>query len=66
MRNRCLTILFSCLLTAGASSQQPSPAAYPLHSAVQVTAPAQSPNPAPAGTAAEKAADSVKIEAKTP
>jgi len=68
MRNRCLTFLFFCLLAAAASSQQPSPtsssSAPPSKSS---STPAQSPK---AGTtpaaAAEKAADSVKIEAKTP
>ncbi len=67
MRNRCITLLVSCLLTAGAIAQQPSPAAS--GSAPQTKNPAspvQSPKPgATPAAAAEKAADSVKIEAKT-
>ncbi len=68
MRNRCLTILFSCLLTAVASSQQPSPAAPGSTPQSKLsTAPTQSPKPGTTpAAAAEKAADSVKIEAKGP
>jgi tetratricopeptide (TPR) repeat protein len=56
MRNRCLTLLFSCLLTTGAISQQPSqtPSAQSLK-----------PGTTPAA-AAEKAANSTKPEAKSP
>jgi transglutaminase-like putative cysteine protease len=62
-------LLFVCLLTAGASSQQPSPtsssSAPPAKSS---STPAQSPKAGttPAASAAEKAADSVKAEAKAP
>src|ERR1700684_1656282 len=63
MRNRCLILAFCCLLIASARSQQrsqPSPGspAPTEHS----TAPAQSnkPDQAPAGTAAEKAANAAK------
>src|SRR5271165_3881992 len=68
MRNRCLTLLFSCLLTAGANSQQPSPvAAGATPQSKDSSASAQSPKPGTTpAAAAEKAADSVKIEAKTP
>ena len=56
MRNLCLTLVFSCLLTAGAVSQQPGQ-----------TPSAQSPKPSTTpGAAAEKAASSVKVEAKSP
>src|SRR5580692_5435502 len=56
MRNLCLTLLFSCLLTAGAVSQQPGQ-----------TPSAQSPKSSTTpGAAAEKAASSVKVEAKSP
>jgi Flp pilus assembly protein TadD len=62
MRNPCFVLLLSCLLTASASSQQPSQtapgsAAPTEHS----TAPAQSKKTdvAPSGTAAEKAADAL-------
>ncbi len=66
MRNRWLTLLFSCLLTAGASSQQPSqPGSTPQSKSE--TLPAQSPKPGTTpAAAAEKAADSVKVEAKSP
>src|ERR1700676_2100593 len=63
MRNRCLILAFCCLLIASARSQQrskpsPAPPAPTEHS----TAPAQSnkPDQAPAGTAAEKAANAAK------
>src|SRR5580658_10320396 len=68
MRNRCLVLLFLCLLTAGASSQQPSqtPAIAPApQSSGGAVQPKQAGTP-PAATAAEKAADAVKSEAKAP
>jgi tetratricopeptide (TPR) repeat protein len=62
MRDLCLTLLFSCLLTASASSQQPSTLPGSTPPAQSSSAPAQSKqaNKAPSGTAAEKAADAVK------
>src|ERR1017187_6075468 len=69
MRNRCLTLLFSCLLAVSASSQQPGQ--QPSHSAD----PSQQPTPTersneadkpPAASTAEKAADAAKTEAKHP
>ena len=61
MRNRCLVLLFSCLLTAGASSQQPS--ASPAQSADPAKKslpadPAQQPEKTPVAGAAAKLADS--------
>src|SRR5208337_1363272 len=67
MRNRCLALIFSCLLTAGARSQQPNPPAGSTPQTGNSTVPAESTKPGTTpGAAAEKAADSVKIEAKTP
>src|ERR1022692_3261673 len=69
MRNRCLTLLFSCLLAVSASSQQPGQ--QPSHSAD----PSQQPPPTDqskqadqtsAASTAEKAADAAKTEAKHP
>ncbi|MGA8344429.1 MAG: DUF3857 domain-containing protein [Candidatus Sulfotelmatobacter sp.] len=63
MRDLCLTLFFSCLLTAGASSQQPSRTSPGSTApAEQSTTPAQSKksDKLPSGTAAEKAADAVK------
>src|ERR1035438_6359654 len=69
MRNRCLTLLFSCLLAVSASSQQPGQ--QPSHSAD----PSQQPTPTDqskqadktsAASTAEKAADAAKTEAKHP
>src|SRR5271165_2359959 len=66
MRNRCLALIFSCLLTAGARSQQPNPPAGSTPQTGNSTVPAESTKPGTTpGAAAEKAADSVKIEAKT-
>jgi tetratricopeptide (TPR) repeat protein len=67
MRNRCLTLLFLCLLTAGASSQQPSqtPASAPAsQDAVPGTPPKQA-GKTPAATAAEKAVEAAN-PAKAP
>jgi len=63
MRNRCFVLLFSCLLTAGGSAQQPSqtsPGSAPP--AGQSTTPQQSKksDKIPTGTTAEKAANAVK------
>src|SRR5450755_700010 len=69
MRNRCLTLLFSCLLAVSASSQQPGQ--QPSHSAD----PSKQPTPTDqskqadktsAASTAEKAADAAKTEAKHP
>jgi tetratricopeptide (TPR) repeat protein len=58
MRDRTLALLFSCLLTASASSQQPNqPSPTPV-------APAQTPSTT--ATPAEKAADAAKTVAKSP
>jgi tetratricopeptide (TPR) repeat protein len=68
MRDRFLALLSSCLLAASASSQQPTTPAGAAPSAQTSIAPAQSKksDKAPSGTAAEKAADALKPEAKTP
>jgi tetratricopeptide (TPR) repeat protein len=58
MRHRYLALLFSCLLTAGASSQQPSQQAP--------TPVAPAPTPTTPATPAEKAADAAKTVVKTP
>jgi tetratricopeptide (TPR) repeat protein len=69
MRNRCLALLFVCLLTVGASSQQPGqtqPGSAPQ--ARDSSTPSQSTKPGTtsAASAAEKAADAAKAEAKAP
>src|SRR5580700_7823546 len=66
MRNRCLVLLFLCLLTAGASSQQPSqtPAIAPAPQSSGAAAQPKQAVKTPAAAAAEKAADAVKSDAK--
>jgi tetratricopeptide (TPR) repeat protein len=62
MRNPCFVLLLSCLLTASASSQQPSQTAPGSAAPTErSTGPAQSKKTdvAPSGTAAEKAADAL-------
>src|SRR5580658_7532885 len=69
MRNRCLAILFLCLLTAGASSQQPSPTpptSVPTSESSGAASPQKQGVKTPAAAAAEKAADAVKSDTKTP
>src|ERR1700676_2224826 len=62
MRNLCLAFLFSCVLTVGANSQQPSKTPGSAPPAESPVAPAQSKQTdvAPSGTAADKAADALK------
>src|ERR1700686_3609472 len=62
MRNLCLAFLFSCVLTVGANSQQPSKTPGSAPPAESPIAPAQSKKTdvAPSGTAADKAADALK------
>src|ERR1019366_9135261 len=61
MRDRCLVLLFSCLLTAAASSQQPNPSpsqsADPAKNSLPVE-PAKQADKTPVGGAAAKLADS--------
>ena len=62
MRNLCLALLFSCLLTTIAKSQQPSKtpgSAPPAESSIAPTQSKQT-DVAPSGTAADKAADALK------
>jgi tetratricopeptide (TPR) repeat protein len=68
MRNRCLAILFSCLLTSAAVSQQPSPSpsgSKPPAENSNAKTPSQQADKTPAAAAAQ-AADSAKHDAKTP
>src|SRR6202162_5182901 len=62
MRNLCLAFLFSCVLTVGANSQQPSKTPGSAAPAESPVAPTQSKQTdvAPSGTAADKAADALK------
>jgi tetratricopeptide (TPR) repeat protein len=67
MRNRCLALFSLCLLTGGASSQQPSQTPSASAPASQSSSAAAQPKQAvktPAAAAAEKAADAVKSDAK--
>src|ERR1700719_1817827 len=62
MRNLCLALVFSCLLSASAKSQQPSKTPGSAPPAESPISPAQSKKTdvAPSGTAADKAADALK------
>jgi tetratricopeptide (TPR) repeat protein len=68
MRDRTLALLFSCLLTASASSQQPSQTApgSTVPGSTQPGSASQIPNAPTPATAAEKAADAANTVAKTP
>jgi tetratricopeptide (TPR) repeat protein len=68
MRNRCLALLFSCLLTSAAISQQPSQSPSGSKPPAQnSSAPTQSkPADKTPAAAAAQAADSAKHDAKTP
>src|ERR1700687_2683842 len=68
MRDRLLTLLFSCLLIGSATSQQPAtpPRSVPpaQNSSPPVPSPSKQAEQAPSGTAAEKAANALKPDAK--
>jgi tetratricopeptide (TPR) repeat protein len=68
MRDLCFALLFSGLLTASASSQQTSTPSGSLSPEEKSSAPAQSQQAdrASSGTAAQKAADALTPEGKTP
>jgi tetratricopeptide (TPR) repeat protein len=68
MRDRLLTFFLSCLLSVSANSQQPTTPSGSLPPAENSSPPAQSKKAeqAPSGTAAEKAANALKPEAKAP
>src|SRR6266568_7865127 len=69
MRDRCFALLFSCLLIASASSQQPSPTpsgSTPSAKSSSATAPSPQADKTPAATTAEKAAEAAKPDAKAP
>src|SRR5216684_2299915 len=68
MRDRCFALLFSCLLIASASSQQPSQTSGSTGPARNSGATASSPqaDKTPAATTAEKAAEAAKPDAKAP
>ena len=68
MRDRCLALLFSCLLTTAASSQQPGqppPDSAPPVQDSSTTPQTKQADKTPAAAAAEKAADAVKNDPKT-
>ena len=68
MRDRLLTLLFSCLLIGSATSQQPAtpPRSVPpaQNSSPPVPSPSKQAEQAPSGTAAEKAAKALNPDAK--
>src|SRR6202166_2904216 len=70
MRNRCLALLFSCLLAVSASSQQPgqppSKTAEPAKQPPTPTDQSKQADKTSAASTAEKAADAAKTEAKHP
>jgi tetratricopeptide (TPR) repeat protein len=69
MRDRCFVLLFSCLLTASASSQQPSLTPAQSAAPAQNSVPADPSKPAekaPVSGAAAKIAEAAKPDAKTP
>src|ERR1035437_1332673 len=69
MRDRCIVLLFSCLLTATASSQQPSQTPSQSAAPAKNSVPTDQSRPADktsVGGAAAKIADSAKPEGKTP
>ena len=70
MRNRCLALLFSCLLAVSASSQQPgqtpSKTAEPARQQPTPTDQSKQADKTSATSAAEKAAEAAKKEAKSP
>src|SRR6266849_5621630 len=69
MRDRCFALLFSCLLLASASSQQPSSTpsgSTPSAKSSSATAPSPQADKTPAATTAEKAAEAAKPDAKAP
>src|SRR5271167_1164821 len=68
MRDRCLTLLFSCLLTISASAQQPSQTpsdSTPPAKGSSATAQPQKADQTPVGGAAARIADSAKSDVKT-
>jgi tetratricopeptide (TPR) repeat protein/transglutaminase-like putative cysteine protease len=68
MRDRCLTLLFSCLLTISTSAQQPSQTpsdSTPPAKGSSATAQPQKPDQTPVGGAAARIADSAKPDVKT-
>ena len=70
MRNRCLALLFSCLLAVSASSQQPgqtpSKTGEPARQQPTPTDQSKQDDKTSATSAAEKAAEAAKKEAKSP
>src|SRR6202162_1344608 len=68
MRDRLLTLLFSCLLIGSATSQQPAAPSGSVpparNSGPPVPSPSKQAEQAPSGTAAEKAANALKPDAK--
>ncbi len=70
MRNRCLALLFSCLLAVSASSQQPgqtpSKTAEPAKQPPTPTDQSKQADKTSATSAAEKAVEAAKKEAKSP